>query len=150
GRRSSRCLFAPHAYDVRGCPLRALEPCVVDDLSVHHADDTRRVPCRQLCVVGDEQDRLAVALKLAKEFHHLVAAARVERSGGLIGEQKRGIIDQGPRNRDALLLAAAQTSRVATGDVCDAELVQQLPGAARRGIALQLRGDEDVLERGQV
>ncbi len=100
--------------------------------------------------MGDEQDRLAVALKLAKEFHHLVAAARVERPGGLIGEQERGIIDQGPRNRDALLLAAAQTSRVATGDVCDAELVQQLPGAARRGIALQLRGDKDVLERGQV
>src|SRR5205823_8791369 len=112
--------------------------------------DTRRVPCRQLRVVRDEQDRLPLAVKLTKEFHHLVAAARVERSGGLIGEQKRGIIDQGPRDCDALLLAAAQTRRVATGDVCDAELVQQLPGAARRGAALQLRGGEAVPAGGPV
>jgi hypothetical protein len=45
---------------------------------------------------------------LAQEREYLVAGARVERSGRLIGEYDLGARDQRPRDRDPLLLAARE------------------------------------------
>src|SRR2546421_10227158 len=98
----------------------------------------------------DEQDRLPVAVQLAKELHHLVAGVRVERSWGFVGKEQRWIVDQGAGDRDPLLLAATQASWIPVRDLCDGELFQQVARPRRRLAAFELRGNEDVLERGQV
>src|SRR5205809_7253594 len=108
------------------------------------------MPCRQLCVVGDEQNRLAVAVQVTKELHHLLAAPGVERAGRLVGEEERGVVDQGARDGDALLLTTAQSRRVAIGDISNAEALHQLACPTPCRVAFQLSGYEDVLERGQV
>jgi len=66
-------------------------------------------------------------------------ARRAFRSGarcGLIGEQDLGLVDERPRNCDALLLAARERERVVVAPVLEAELLENLkdPGAgfARR------------------
>src|SRR6202011_4674925 len=75
---------------------------------------------------------------------------RVERAGRLIRKQKRGVVDQCARDRHALLLAAAQTRRIAFCDISDTEALHQLACSTARRVPLELCGDEDVLERGQV
>src|SRR5207302_543746 len=78
------------------------------------------------------------------------AGVRVERSCGFVGKQKRWIVDQSAGDRDPLLLAATQASWIPVRDLCDGELFQQLARTRRPLAAFELRGNEDVLERGQV
>src|SRR3954447_12075774 len=59
----------------------------------------------------DDGDPL-LRVELLEHLEDLLARARIEVAGRLIGEQERGVIDQGPGDRDALLLAAGELRRV--------------------------------------
>ena len=76
---------------------------------------------RELGVVGDEQNRLPVPMKLGQEIHYLIPAVGVESARGLIGQEQGRFVDQGACDGDPLLLSAAQLRRVAIGDLSDAE-----------------------------
>ena len=67
---------------------------------------------RDLAVVSDQHQRRALpAAELEHQLHHLLAGREVEAAGRLVGQQQRGSIDEGARERDALLLAAREQAR---------------------------------------
>src|SRR6185437_16540533 len=57
--------------------------------AIFHADNPPGVS-RHIRLVGDEDDRLALAMKLGEEAQNLVAGLAVEVSRRFIGEQNRG------------------------------------------------------------
>ena len=58
--------------------------------------------------MGHQHHRHALAVQLGQQRHHVVAGFAVERSGGLVGQDQRGLVHQGPRNRHPLLLPARE------------------------------------------
>jgi hypothetical protein len=57
-------------------------------------------------LVGDENDRVSLGMKLVEEGHDLVAGFGVEVSGGFVGEDDGGVVDESTGDGDALALAA--------------------------------------------
>ena len=79
-----------------------------DDQAVAKGDDAVHIG-GDLSVVRDHYDRQsALAVKAGDDFHDLDRNGRVQVSGGLVGEQDGGFVDQGARDGHALLLAARQ------------------------------------------
>ena len=67
--------------------------------------------------MGDEQEGDAdFALKRFQLALHLFAQIRVERGERFVEQQQLRAIDESARQRDALLLAAAQSSRPSVGE----------------------------------
>ena len=118
------------------------------DAAVAHAHDAIGGG-RDVVVVRDHQDRLAARVQPAEQLEHLVAALGVERAGGLVGEQQRGLVGERPRDREPLALAARQHARRVLRLVGETEQVEQvarprLGALARR--ARDHRGQRHVLE----
>ena len=68
---------------------------------------------KQARVVRDHEHAAAVLLgNIRKDAHHRLAVLGVERSRRLVGENGGRTGDECARNRDALLLAAAQFARI--------------------------------------
>jgi len=81
-------------------------------------------------VVGDGDERQAtLAPQLFQQRHDLVARAFVEVAGGLIREEHPWFLDQGPGDRNRLLLAPRQLGRQMPGPLVQPDLGQRLPGA---------------------
>ena len=59
-------------------------------------------------IVRDHHDGASLLVKLAQQAQHDLFVQRVEIAGRLVGENDLGIIDQRPRNADALLLASGK------------------------------------------
>ena len=59
-------------------------------------------------LVGDEHDGVAFGVEVVEEGHDLVAGLGVEVSGGLVGEDDGGLVDQGAGDGDALALTAGE------------------------------------------
>ena len=57
-------------------------------------------------LVGDHHDSDASPVQLLKDSHDFNAGSAVEVAGRLIREQNLGVINERPRNGDALLLSA--------------------------------------------
>src|SRR4051794_22842076 len=121
---------------------------VAHDAPIAHTDDA--VACfGNLVVVRDEQDRLTARVQAPKQFEHLVPAFRVERAGGLVGEQQRRLVGERTRDREALPLTTRQHARRFLRLVGEAEQVEEvartrLCALARR--ARDHRGQRDVFE----
>jgi hypothetical protein len=85
---------------------RGAEP-VVDHSAVLHADD----PLRRVgdgLVVGDEQDGLPALVKAAEQLQYLGAALAVQGARWLVGQHERGLVGEGPGDRQALALTSGQ------------------------------------------
>ncbi|GEM_PF-4131188 len=54
----------------------------------------------------DDDDRVALLVHGAQQFHHVFAALAVERAGRLVGKDDAPAIHERPRDGNALLLAA--------------------------------------------
>ena len=99
------------AADRQSRPGRRSAPSPgVDDLAVLHAGDALGGG-GDVVVVGDHQDRLAALVEAAEQLDHLVAALGVEGAGGLVGEQERRLVGEGPGDGEALALAAGERAR---------------------------------------
>ncbi len=59
-------------------------------------------------LVGDEDDGVALGVEIVEEGHDLVAGLGVEVSGGLVGEDDGGMVDQSAGDGDPLALAARE------------------------------------------
>jgi len=70
-------------------------------------------------VVRDEQHGHAgLALQVGEQVEDLPAQRHVERRGGLVGEQQRGLARERHGDHGALALAAAELVRVGAGAPC--------------------------------
>src|SRR5882672_2056969 len=83
---------------------------ILDDLPVPKVDHATRAP-GDVVLVGDEHDGVPLLVESAEEGHDLLAGARVEVSRGLIGQEERRTVDEGPGDRHALPLAAGELVR---------------------------------------
>ncbi len=89
---------------------------VVDELPRAKPDDPLAVDLGQVEEVEVHDRRDAELLVDASQVaHHDVAGGRVEARDRLVGEEDGGLLGQGPRDADALLLPAGE---VAGPDVC--------------------------------
>ena len=79
-------------------------------------------------VVGDHDDRLAQVVDAGpQQGQHLVRGPGVEGAGRLVGQDDRGVGDQRPGDRDALLLAAGELRGQPPAPVAEPDLLQQRP-----------------------
>ena len=102
----------------------------------------------QIPVMGDEDQSPASFTARAREKRSdLTCVLIVEVAHRLVGEDERGIVDESPGNRDALLLAAAQFRRPMPGAIAKSDRVEQLPGALEIGSALRQHRHKNVFER---
>ena len=131
--------------DRRRCGLAAIR----NDDSVAHRDDAvgEGGHVRLVCHQHDRQ--AALAIERLNGRHDLVRGPRVEVSRRLVRQQDRRIVDEGPRDRDPLLLAARQLAREAALPVRQPEQLERLlrvHGAVREVSRVEQR-QGDVLDR---
>src|SRR5688500_5577680 len=85
---------------------------VPDDGPMLELQDPRPLVLRQeRAVVGHEQDRHAAQVDVLEDAQHLERVLLVEVAGGLVRQEHERVVDQRPRDRDALLLAARELAR---------------------------------------
>src|SRR5579871_2354853 len=145
-RSVARSTSVPHALHVVDDPLRRRLRHLVDDAPVGEEHDAVRVR-RGHRVVGHHDDGLAPrAHRRAQELEHLVARARVEVAGRLVGKDDRRPRGQGAAHRDALLLAARQLRRLVTQPVTEAKGPDHVVEPLLVGLApREVEGEGDVL-----
>ena len=87
-------------------------------------------------LVRHQDDRDAfLAVELRQRLHDLVRGARVKIAGRLVGKEQARRIDQGPRDRHPLLLAAGELARRVSRAIAEPEAVQGLPRAVETRLA---------------
>ena len=96
--------------------------------------------------MGDEDDRVSARVQLLEERHDLASGLRVQVSGRLVGEEDRRIVDERPRDRDALTLSAGELVRLVRHPVREAHGLQRLDGPLAALAARQTRIDERELD----
>src|SRR6266481_5877964 len=63
-------------------------------------------------LVGDQNYGVALLVQLREQGHDLIAGLRIQVAGGFVGQDDRGLIDQGAGNGNALTLAAGELVRL--------------------------------------
>ena len=85
---------------------RMNDPVVPPDLSIFEQHDTIGV-LRNITFVSHEHHSDSVLLiEFLKQRHHFDRGARIQIARGLIGQDKRGLVHQSPRDGNTLLLPA--------------------------------------------
>ena len=127
-----------------------LDGTLLDDPALgHHADPVGHL-AHDAEVVGDEQQRHAVArLQGLQELQDLRLDGDVERRRRLVGDQEVGLVGERHGDHHALALAAGELVRVGVEPrrrLGDADLFEQLERALARGVARQaLVQDQDLV-----
>lgn len=124
-------------------------PAVRHDAAVADLDHAARA-LRHLAVVRDEDHGVAGGGHLVEQRHHLFAAARIERAGGLVGQHDASAVHECTRDRHALLLATRQLVRPVAQPIAQAQPREQ-PACARGALGGRRAGVDgghlDVLLR---
>ncbi len=92
-------------------------------------------------------------MEFAKQVHHRLAVHGIQVSGGLIGQQNRGVAAQGARHRYALLLAAGELPGIMPHAMRHSDAVEGLVNSSltvNAGHAAVGERQLDVLVHGQV
>src|SRR5262252_442752 len=118
---------------------------VASDLAVAEDDDALGV-FRDVVFVSDDQQReAAFAVEPLENLHDLDRSAAVERARRLVGQDDRRLIDQRPRDRDALLLPTRKLIRMIVLAPGQPDRFERLLGAA-----LSLRSLDPGVEHWQL
>ncbi len=96
----------------------------VGDHRAVERDEVRQVCRHAVQVVRREHDGQAVAVQLVEQVQHLVTGSDVDPGRWLVHEQELGTPQQRPGDEHALLLAAGQLADVPTGELSDAEALE--------------------------
>ena len=122
---------------------------LADDGSVLQLDRALE-PRGDVGVVGRDDEREAeLALQRLDQVEHALARVRVEVPGRLVAEQQLRLLRERARDRDALRLAARELGRQVVRLRGEPDELEQLLRCERR-LAGEVRGEGDVLERGEV
>src|SRR5271166_324612 len=132
-------------------PLRVL--LRRNDGTIAHVDDAVAI-AGSLGIVRNHQHRLTQLLVgLPQHLQHDLGILRVEITGRLVRQNDRGLVDQGARQRHALLLAAAHLGRAMVEPLVDTEQPRDVFDVFTFGRAVMLAGDiagdRDVVFGGQ-
>ncbi len=93
---------------------------------------------------------MRIRIQLEQQLADARSGGRIEISRRLIREQHSRPRYEGPRERDALLLAAGELARVVAGAAFQADPLEGLEGrAACIRARCQLQGKHDIFEGGQ-
>src|SRR5712691_4018078 len=132
-------------------PLRYLD-VVGHQAAVEQVDGAAGVR-RVTWVVRHHAEGRATFMELAKQVHHRLAVHGIRVSGGLIGQQNRGVAAQGARHRYALLLAAGELGGIMPHAMRHSDAVEGLVNSSltlNAGHAPIGERQLDVLVHGQV
>src|SRR5712692_9780984 len=110
----------------RGPPLPGHGP-VFDDLAVAEPHDPPG-KLRDVPLVRDEHDGLSGVVQLLEDGHDLLGRLRIEVARRLVGQHQLGLVDERPRDRDALLLPAGELARQMVLAAREAHGLETLPG----------------------
>ena len=128
--------------------------CRLDDAAVvHHHDAVAHLHRGQ--AMGDDDGGAVLHQPLERVLHHALALG-VERRGGLVEQQQRGLAQQGAGDRDALALAAGEPDAALAqrGGEAFGQAVEEFGGmggfgrGAHLGVARLGPAVADVLRRG--
>jgi hypothetical protein len=100
--------------------------------------------------VGHEDEGVAALVEVAEDRHDHGLVDGVEVAGGLVGEDQRRLVDQGAGDGDALLLAARELARQVVEALAQPDAAQGLFGFTTVGHAVDVLGQHDVLQRGEI
>ena len=95
-------------------------------------------------------DGASLAVQFAQQAQDDLFVDRVQIAGGLVGQNDLGIVDQGARDADPLLLPAGKVGRQMPGAVLQAHMGQGRQRLPLVGHAVKVLGQHDVFERGEV
>ena len=148
-RSAEEVLLADERRDVCGCRARVDRVGVGELLDAPVAHDRDAVAHRErlALVVRDEDEGDAEPRLEQLELElHLFAQLPVERAERLVEQQHGGAVDEGARERDALLLAAGELRGLAVGEAAHLHQVERLRHALAdlglgRAALLQAVGD---------
>ena len=102
----------------------------------------------QIPVMGDEDQSPTSFTTCAREKHgDFTCVLIVEVADRFVGEDERGIVDESPGNRDALLLAPAQSRRPVPGAIAKTDRVEEFQAAPWIRPPLREHRHKNVLER---
>ena len=104
-------------------------------------------------VVGNDDDGLAPFVRPGQDVHDLFGGAAVELARGLVGQKELRVVDEGPADGHALLLAARELGRAELHPLLEPDELQQFGGPVADVVLLLFpveRGHEDVFEHGGV
>ena len=102
---------------------------VAYDPAVLERDDALSVE-RNIGLMRHHHDADAFfAIQPLEDRHDLDAGARIERARGFVGQNDLRIVDQAPRNRHALLLAAGKLVGMMAGAILQSDDPQRVHGA---------------------
>ena len=104
-------------------------------------------------IVSDENEGLALLVKLVEEPKDLGTGGRIEITRRFVGEDHQGIVDEGAGDGNALLLAAGKFEGFVVEAILQADASGQLRGDLATllfGPILVIEGDFDILEDGQL
>ena len=142
-------LLGPRLGDVLPFPLLFGARHVGNDLPVFEFDDAVCIRLGEFPVVRDDDDELFFG-KLFERIKHLRARCRVKRARRLIRHDDLGLLDERPRDGDALLLPARERVGLAVGIPLHVDHGQQLVDARLvAGFSLQFERKGDVLPHRQ-
>lgn len=79
--------------------------------------------------VGDDDDGVALAGEVFEEVEDFLTGAGVEVSGGFVGEDDGGVVDEGACDGDALALAAGEFVGAVMEAVGETDLDEGFAGA---------------------
>lgn len=107
---------------------------------------------RNIGVMGDQDDGVALARQIGQQLHHLPPAFGVQRTGGFIGEDHRAAIHQRPRDGNTLLLTTRHLSGAGMQTMPEVKALQQRrsprPACRARGARVTC-GQLDIFQRRQ-
>src|SRR5258708_2952237 len=96
---------------------------VVVYLAVAHSNHPLGVRGNFL-LMRDDHNRACLGIELVEKRENLGRGMRIERTGRVIGQQQDRFGDNGPGDRDALLLATRELSGVVVGPVRQTDRVE--------------------------
>src|SRR3989338_6267755 len=123
------------------CCHPLMRELVADDAPVEESHLAFRVT-RDISLVGDQHDGDAFAVQLFEQRHDFFAGLAVEVAGGFIRKNQTRAVDQGARNRHALLLASGNLVGHGVRLVFQADLAEHLMGAPLALLAFHAAVDQ--------
>ena len=108
-------------------------PCLLHDPAVVEADLALPLFGDQ-GVVGDDHEGGSVLVELGEEVEDDLLVGLVEVTGGLVGEDELGVVDEGAGHAHALLFAAGELAGQVGGAVGEADAVKGLEASFSSGI----------------